>query len=251
MSEDEFFVGYLPTPPGIKRFAGRVIVALLAALVASAALVAVGQRDPGEGAWEDQQSVTLRGYVPSAAYPLLRAVDDRGGIRTLLVVEEGKHGADRLLGHRGHFARLTGTILKRGDRMMLELNPGESAIQPISGSPADLAALSQIIPQNMGYITLAGRIVDPKCYLGAMKPGEGKPHKACATLCIRGGIPPMYLAASPGGEPALYLLTGPEGQAIGDALLDHVADAVAISGRVERREDLLIFRIDPATITRR
>ena len=36
-----------------------------------------------------------------------------------------------------------------------------------------------------------GEIVDPKCFFGVMKPGEGKPHKDCAIRCILGGIPPV------------------------------------------------------------
>jgi len=32
----------------------------------------------------------------------------------------------------------------------------------------------------MGERTLRGEVIDPKCYIGAMKPGGGKTHKACA-----------------------------------------------------------------------
>ena len=249
--QDEFFVGYLPTPPGIKRFAGRVSTGLIMLLVAAALLIATSQRDPGTGVWTDNQVITLDGMALAWPYAMLRTIDDRGRVRTLLIVEEGKHGADRLLPHANHFVRLSGTLLQRGERMMLELVTGDHAIQPLPAPPNELLQIKQIPAQNLGIATLPGRIVDPKCFLGAMKPGEGKPHKACASLCIRGGIPPIYLAADSKGEPALYLLTDAQGRAVGPALLEYVSDAVNIAGRIERVADLLIFRIDPTTISRR
>ena len=64
----------------------------------------------------------------------------------------------------------------------------------------------------LGGATLAGEIIDPKCYFGAMKPGEGKIHKACATLCLRGGIPPMFMTTDEQGRHVYYLLTKPDGR---------------------------------------
>lgn len=43
-------------------------------------------------------------------------------------------------------------------------------------------------------VTLDGELVDSKCYLGTMKPGDGKTHKSCAILCLRGGIPPLFVS---------------------------------------------------------
>ena len=42
--------------------------------------------------------------------------------------------------------------------------------------------------QPLGAVTLTGEIVDSKCFLGVMNPGNLKPHKACAIRCISGGI---------------------------------------------------------------
>jgi hypothetical protein len=48
--------------------------------------------------------------------------------------------------------------------------------------------------EDLGAFTLVGEIVDSKCYLGIMNPGETNPHRECAALCIGGGIPPLIIA---------------------------------------------------------
>ena len=69
--------------------------------------------------------------------------------------------------------------------------------EPI-GAPYEAKEMP-LMPTSLGVATLRGEIVDSKCYLGAMKPGDQKTHKACATLCIRGGIPPVLVERLPGG----------------------------------------------------
>ena len=103
---------------------------------------------------------------------------------------------------------------------------------------------------DLGIQTLRGEIVDSKCYLGVMKPGRGKPHRACATLCIRGGIPPVLRVETGSGEYRHFLLTDKAGGAINDRLLDLIAVPVEIAGRVLRTGDLLVLETDPKTIRR-
>jgi nitrite reductase/ring-hydroxylating ferredoxin subunit len=51
-----------------------------------------------------------------------------------------------------------------------------------------------------------GPLGDPKCFARAMKPGDGKTHKGCAVLCLRGGIPAVFVAAD-----RVYLLVDEAG----------------------------------------
>ena len=46
-------------------------------------------------------------------------------------------------------------------------------------------------------VMLRGEIVDSKCYLGVMNPGEGTVHRDCAARCLSGGLPPMLVVRSP------------------------------------------------------
>ena len=43
-------------------------------------------------------------------------------------------------------------------------------------------------------MVVEGEIVDSKCHLGVMKPGEGPTHRDCAVRCLLGRIPPMFVA---------------------------------------------------------
>jgi hypothetical protein len=104
-------------------------------------------------------------------------------------------------------------------------------------------------------VILRGEIIDPKCFLGAMKPGDGKTHKACATLCLEGGIPPMFVERTGASSIRYHLLVGPDGTALtGEALaaiLPFVADDVVLSGTRYRRGDLDFLEIQPGAVRRR
>lgn len=56
---------------------------------------------------------------------------------------------------------------------------------------------------ELGETTLKGEIVDSKCYLGVMNPGNLKAHRACAINCIQGGVPPVLLVRDGGGASAM------------------------------------------------
>lgn len=86
--------------------------------------------------------------------------------------------------------------------------------------------------------------------LGIMKLGRGQAHRACATLCIRGGIPPVLRVETRSGEHRHLLLTDYDGGAVNDRVLDLVALPVEVTGRVLRDGDLLILETDPSTIRR-
>ena len=101
-------------------------------------------------------------------------------------------------------------------------------------------ALAFPVGQALGEVSLSGEILDSKCWFGAMRPADGKVHKACASLCIRGGIPPAFFARGSDGQSALMIMTA-GGRAHGPGLLGLVADPVRISGSVRRVGDLLVL----------
>src|SRR5690242_20143677 len=133
---DEFFIGWLKMPPGYRRAIRAVVLTafVLGALVAMA--LALLQQTPGPGAWEDEREQTHDGVVYSAPYPMLRTIvqDERGSsmIRTILLVEEGKHGAaERVRDFDVRSVRATGTFLHRDDRWMLELASGDRGLRAL------------------------------------------------------------------------------------------------------------------------
>ena len=97
---------------------------------------------------------------------------------------------------------------------------------------------------ELGLMTLVGEVVDSKCYLGAMKPGRGKPHRACAVRCISGGIPPLLRVEDHAGNVDLLLLVTSDGDSLPMEVLDRVAEPVEITGNVVRSGDRLLLHAD-------
>jgi len=103
-------------------------------------------------------------------------------------------------------------------------------------------------------VTLRGEITDPKCFAGAMKPGDGKTHKACAALCLRGGIPPAFRTTGRDGELVSYVLVGPgveplEGESL-EPLVERVGEPVALRGRPVTLGRLRLFEVAEGSVRR-
>jgi hypothetical protein len=250
---DEFFIGWLRMPAGHARLSRRAALAMLGLGAGSAAVLAARQRSPGPAAWDDA-SRTLVGVVSTRPYAMLRTAGERPGAapRMVLLVEEGKFGAaQRVAPREGQAVRVRGTLLRRDARWMMELASDPQAIEPIAeGAAGILQQLAWPAPLPRGRVALRGEIIDPKCYLGAMKPGGGKTHKACATLCISGGIPPMLVARDDERRELFYLLAAGDGSPINEAILPFVGDAVQLAGQLVVLGDLPILRVDLASLRR-
>src|SRR5262245_57962718 len=92
-SSSEFFVGYLPVPARQRRFLVVAAVAIFLGLACGAGLIAARQRDPGPGQWHDAETSEFTGRIYEQPYPLLRASGADGSIRSMIIVQSGKHGA--------------------------------------------------------------------------------------------------------------------------------------------------------------
>src|SRR5262249_50284882 len=148
----------------------------------------------------------------------------------------GKHGADDLVaGFDGKQVRLRGQLIYREGETMVEITPG--SIMLVAAVPA-----SQETTRDLGTVTVTGEIVDSKCYLGVMNPGEGKGHRDCAARCLSGGIPPLLVTTD--GH-AQYLLVGPDGRALErDTLRDFIAEPITVRGKLFERGDIQLLMID-------
>lgn len=242
---DEFYVGYLPVPARQARYL-RWTAGLLAAIAAGvAATVAFSIRSPGTGVWDTDQPVELVGRIRAKPYACLEVADAAiaGGVRCILLVQQGKHGAGPdALPLDGRLVRVRGYPLMRSDQRLLELLASPT---PVDGRPPAEPTTSAVRP-----VTLRGEIIDPKCYFGAMKPGAGKTHKACATLCIAGGIPPMFVTRAVDGGETFYLLSDGADGPVTELVLPYVADPVEIVATTCERGGLRLLRIAPGAISR-
>jgi len=213
--------------------------------------VAFEQRNPGGGVWKTDEAGEYTGIVEVSPYALLRTKGPDGSQSTLMLVSEGKFGATaRLTPFAGEAVRIRGTLLERDGRRMVEISSADDGVGTITLSPEERNFL--IAPPSTGQtrVTLRGEFIDPKCYIGAMKPGGGKTHKACAQLCVSGGIPPMFVTRTEALIEDYYLVVDSDNESAVDEVLPYLGDSVEVSGVVEMRGDLRVFRIDSKTILR-
>lgn len=103
---------------------------------------------------------------------------------------------------------------------------------------------------SLGRQTFIGEIVDSKCFLGVMNPGQLKPHRACAVRCISGGVPPVLLMRQADGTARYLLLVAPDGQPVNKDVLAWVAEPVRVSGELWRDGEMFVLRVAPKTIQR-
>jgi hypothetical protein len=220
---DEFFVGYLPVPHGIRRFVTRVIASLIG-LTACTALVLVLAQSPFAPAIFRIPTVQQpRGHAHRTSLP-----------RTLQADGSWWHPASTApVGLPTGYIRLQGQRIRNGEDRMLEIRPG--SIQAVAGAgPAENE-------RDFGDVEFRGEIVDSKCYFGVMNPGRGKVHRDCAARCIAGGIPPALLVRDASGQARTILLATADRRPMGLEVLPRIAEPVAAKGRLLRTNGHLLL----------
>jgi hypothetical protein len=253
--QDEFYIGWQSkAPPAIGSRVRRAVMVLLALGVLLGILLAVAQRTIGVSVFEWGKVKSFSGFLKSQPYPYLLV--SRPGTHgappsfsSYYLVKPFKFGLDAETASRldGQMVSLKGTLIYRGNQTMIEVADG--SIKPIDTFTLP-GSNAPTLPVSLGQQTLIGEIVDSKCYLGVMNPGQLTTHRACAIRCISGGVPPVLLVRQKDG-PAIYLLlVSANGKPVNKQVLGLVAEPIEITGEVERQGELLILRADPATYRR-
>ncbi|MFT5423261.1 MAG: hypothetical protein ACI89L_001035 [Phycisphaerales bacterium] len=253
-STREIYVGYLGLPRAHLSFLRIAIPMTLLFLLVVSALIANRAEPAGDAAWDTTEQAWT-GVLQMQPYPVLFTEPDEDGHSAWLLVELNKKGAhDRLAGFDGQAVQVTGYRLRREGRSMIELSPDDPATSPDEAVvPIQTFAPMADPPAQveLGVVTLSGEIVDGKCFLGAMRPGEGVTHKACATLCIRGGLPPMLATRNPDGSIRMLLLSIDGEVALPEPMLPRVAEPVQVTGLLTRYGSLEILQTVPDAVLSR
>ena len=241
--ETPFFVGWSTRSvrPSL-RFISIVAAAILVGAAALGFAIGAAAPDPGNGDYRFPE-VTLTGVIEAKPVPILR-LPAEGGRKTphaIMLSTEGTNGAeDAVAGLDGQRVEVYGLLIKRGDIDMLEIADG--GIKAIDATATSLAA-----PVPLGRWRITGEICDGKCYTGAMRPGNGIAHKACAGICFVGGVPAVFVSTGAIEGKSFMLMVDQKSGRFIDAFRDLAALRIAIEGELERIDDLLVFRADPAT----
>ena len=240
--DDEFYIGYEPaTPPGLGMRLRRAGVVLGLGLAIAAGVVLAAHQRLAPARFEFGRPREVTGRLERRPYPALMS----GGSRIWLA-GQGKHGAEDALAHlRDGPVTLRGTPIARGSHAMLEVVTGSASAAGDDHPDAAAATAPAHAPRRAGReVTLTGEIVDSKCFLGVMNPGEGTVHRDCARLCLRGGLPPMLLVRGGQGEEALVVLVAASGAPIGRALADIAGVPVLVRGVLIRDGSTLVLHAD-------
>ena len=250
---DEFYIGWeAKAAPGIGKTVRKAVVVVLTLALLAPVILAVSQRMIGASVFEWGNHKSFSGILKTTPYPHLLVsrpgnADGLSRYSTYYLVAPWKFGLDReaIAPLDGKSVTLKGTLIYRGSQTMIETKPEWIQAKENASAPA-------AVPQAMalGKQTLVGEIVDSKCFLGVMNPGQLTPHRACAIRCISGGVPPVLLVRQKDGSAVYLLLVSAEGKPVNKQVLDLVAEPVEITGEVERQGELLILRADPATYRR-
>jgi hypothetical protein len=124
---------------------------------------------------------------------------------------------------------------------MIEVLP--DAIKTIDDSRP--AAVEPV--RSLGQVVVRGEIVDSKCHLGVMKPGEGPTHRDCAVRCLLGDIPPM-LVPHDHAELGRLSLVSPDGRPFARGTDLSAGRPVSVRGELLQRGTQRFLAASPADI---
>jgi hypothetical protein len=249
---NEFYVGYLlKAPRQIACASKRAIIILFTVMIGVAAITALEQKEFSPGSFEYGLQTAMDGYlftkpVPHIQVPLGKNIWNKELYQTVLLVGSGKAGADNFVfSHRplqkkveGTKVRLTGSLIYSDGKTLLQVEEA-SNLEYLEGK---LAAAS--VQGDQEKIVVSGEIVDPKCFFGVMKPGEGKTHRSCAIRCIAGGIPPVFKTDSSG----YFLLVNENNERVSSEIVNIVGDHVVLEGVTRHLNDWRLLQIDSEKI---
>jgi hypothetical protein len=249
MNNEDFYIGYLPKmSKGLAKYVKLFVVLAFAAGIGLAFVWWLGQKPFAKSVFEFGTVKEFQGTIQARPIPflLVEKSERNNGLPTFdrfPLVAEGKRGFDGK-SFDGKRVKLKGTLIYRDNLQMIEVT-GDSV-----ENLAENSNLTAEQPESLGNFTLRGEIVDSKCYLGVMNPGQSKPHRDCAVACLRGGVPPLFVVKDNDGNISELWLLSNQGESLNKDLLDFVAEPLEISGQVSRLKNQLFFSIDKEKIKR-
>jgi hypothetical protein len=244
MNEDtDFYVGYLPHAPiSLRRFVQRIVLALGLLVILVAGVLALSQMPFARSYFEFGNQRDFQGTLVGEPYPTL--VVRRPGqaaanvaASEYLLVAPGKHGANALIhGFAGQEVTLRGQLIYREGKTMIEIDPG--SVRVAESLPATVMQAG-----DLARLTLTGEIVDSKCYIGVMNPGNGKVHRDCASRCLSGSIPPLFIEQKSGNQ---FVLVAHGGKALPyESIKAFIGEPLTITGELLQRGDVQLLEIEP------
>jgi hypothetical protein len=243
--KDDFYIGWqAEMSKENSSFLKKYLIPLFIAIPILVFAFVFFQKPFNKHLFEFGKTSEITGIYTNDPYPMLIA--DAGSLpagldNEILLVGYGKFGArgamNAIQEESGdlHQKKITlqGTLIHGDGKTLMELTESEASLIEIV-DPSIIALPPMVNSSNP--IQVNGEILDPKCYFGVMKPGEGQIHKSCAIRCISGGIPPVFRQGNGmSNEPyTYYLMLSQDGKEVNEAVLPFVAEQVSLTGNAAK-----------------
>lgn len=256
MDNNEFYIGWMPAAPGgFVKHVRKVLVGISALIILVALILGLQQKKFSPAIFEFGQLTEITGIYQQSPVPSIRVMTDRDAFGhtsfiTIPLVGYGKFGAEGVITELENERNTSldkkqvtvkGTLLYSDGKTLLQIDKNDKPL--VSLSPTNPEYPGPEI-KELGTVRLTGEVLDPKCYFGVMKPGQGKPHKDCAIRCISGGMSPVFYVRNEKGDANYYLIVGANGKKINDQLKGIIADPVSLEARAVQYNDWVILYID-------
>jgi len=246
MEREAFYVGWMPkAPKSFAKHVKKILLILFPVALILGYLLSTSQKKFSTANFEFGKLTEVKGVYYNSPVPMLKVFDKNNLSITILLVGYGKHGAETAIMElekekgvslNGKEVTFKGTLIYGDGKTLLQVDKNDNPIINIG-----VESTIPLQQKDLGVQTIRGEIIDPKCYFGVMKPGEGKVHRDCAIRCILGGIPPILHVQNEKGESNYYLIVGPNGKKMNEVVQDLVAEPVSIVARAVQQDDWIIL----------
>jgi hypothetical protein len=259
MKEKPFYIGWqkemsLEHKTVLKRFLIPVFI-VIPILVIS---VVLSQSPFNNHQFEFGNVKEFTGIYHAKPYPILEITEGdlpKDFSKAALLVGYGKFGAvgtmQTIQAQNGQSLdnkkiTLKGSLIYGDSKIVIELTEQDNSLVKIHDDrQPPFKAIS-----TGEEVRFLGEVLDPKCYFGVMKHGEGTIHKSCAIRCISGGIPPVFRVYASRNDYDYYLIVDKNGKAIDKTILSIVGETIPLSGNFKTENGWKVLYVDSDDFTK-
>ncbi|MEM8637435.1 MAG: hypothetical protein AAGG51_01260 [Cyanobacteria bacterium P01_G01_bin.54] len=244
--KDDFYNQYLPMPRSVTTFLLKFVPLLIAGVLIFGFVLPLVHDQYNKGAFAGGVSYT--GYVvanpaPHLIVPRPGNTESGSDYSYYLLAATNKAGPpDNIMDFVDQWVNIEGVVAVARNQLTLL---AVSKRAPVMAAEAPEGFELNLDGKSLGEFSLEGEIIDSKCYSGVMKPGQTKTHRGCAIRCIAGGVPATFISHNEQGDPLYFVLSDLEGKSVRSRILNHVGDALRITGEVVQFGDAFVLKADP------
>jgi hypothetical protein len=215
------------------------VAVILVVLAAAAGTFTATQRPLEPSSFSYGKTGEWAGFLVRVPAPAL-LMPSHGGLDLVWLVARGKHGVQPLIaGLPDGWIRVRGSAITREPWTMVEVASLHRDQPPAGMAPLTLPSA---VPRRR--VTLRGEIVDSKCFLGVMNPGERTVHRDCAVRCLSGGVTPMFAFTTEEGRHELAVLVAASGRPVVEMVRDRIGRTVDLDGTLTEVNEMLVLEIE-------